>query len=83
MVVTHATFVNAHINDELGKVWADVLCRNTTITMLNLESNSIATGGMLAIAAVPMAEQIRSLSPARTLTRTVSRTLGPSPNPSP
>ena len=82
-VVTHATFVNAYINDELGKVWADVLCRNTTITMLNLESNSIATGGMLAIAAVPMAEQIRSLSPTRTLTRTVSRTLGPSPNPSP
>ena len=82
-VVTHATFVNAYINDELGKVWADVLCRNTTITMLNLESNSIATGGMLAIAAVLMAEQIRSLSPTRTLTRTVTRTLGPSPNPSP
>ena len=50
-VVTHVHFVNAYINDELGKVWASVLCRNRTITSLNLESNSITTGGMLAIAA--------------------------------
>ena len=82
-VVTHATFVNAYINDELGKAWAGVLCRNTTLTALNLESNSVATGGMLAIAAVLTAEQIRTLPPARTLTRTVTRALGPNPNPSP
>ena len=50
-VVTTVAMVNAYINDELGTIWGSVLSRNGTITSLNLESNSITSGGMSAIAA--------------------------------
>ena len=49
-VVSSVAMVNAYINDELGQAWGAVLQRNRTVTSLNLESNSITSGGMLAIA---------------------------------
>ena len=50
-VVSSVAMVNAYINDELGARWGSVLTRNQTITSLNVESNSITSGGMSAIAA--------------------------------
>ena len=50
-VVADVAMVNAYINDELGARWGSVLTRNQTITSLNVESNSITSGGMSAIAA--------------------------------
>ena len=50
-VVINVAMVNAYINDELGTMWGSVLTRNQTITSLNVESNSITSGGMSAIAA--------------------------------
>ena len=50
-----------------------MLRRNRTIVTLNLESNSITTGGMLAIAAVLLAE----------LAITLGHPPNPNPNPNP
>ena len=42
--------VNRNIVDKEAEAWAEVLSANTTITSLNLESNSIATTGIEALA---------------------------------
>ena len=43
--------VNCNIVDKEAEAWAEVLSTSTTITSLNLESNSIATTGIEALAA--------------------------------
>ena len=42
--------VNCNIVDKEAEAWAEVLSANTTITSLNLESNSIATTGIEVLA---------------------------------
>ena len=42
---------SAYVNDELAAAWAEVLTTNTTLTSLNLESNQIASAGVVALAA--------------------------------
>jgi hypothetical protein len=42
---------SAYVNDELAAAWAEVLTKNTTLTSLNLESNQIASAGVVALAA--------------------------------
>ena len=49
--VTSVEMVNSLVNDRLGEAWGRVLQRNATITSLNLESNSISSSGIEAIAA--------------------------------
>ena len=49
--VTTVAMVNAHINDAVGQLWGEVLQRNRSIVSLNLESNSISSDGMCALAA--------------------------------
>ena len=49
-VATSVAMVNAYINDGLGQAWGSVLTRNSTIQSLNLESNTISSGGMTALA---------------------------------
>ena len=43
--------VNAGVTDALAAAWGRVLARNARLTTLNLESNSISTAGMEALAA--------------------------------
>eukprot|EP00966_Prymnesium_polylepis_P047321 1095527-Prymnesium_polylepis.1 len=43
---------NAHITDALALAWGRALASNASLTSLNLESNAIATAGILAIAQV-------------------------------
>ena len=82
-VVTHVHFVNAYINDELGKAFASVLLRNRTIITLNLESNSITTGGMLAIAAVLLAALAIALGHLPNPNPNPNPSPNPNPNPNP
>ena len=49
--VTSVEMVNSLVNDRLGEAWGRVLQRNATITSLKLESNSISSKGIEAIAA--------------------------------
>ena len=48
--VQRVEMVNAQVSDALGQAWGGALKRNATLTVLNLESNSISTGGILALA---------------------------------
>ena len=50
-VVTRVEMVNALVGDGLAQAWGRVLCANETITALNLESNSIGSAGVEALAA--------------------------------
>ena len=43
-------FANAAVGDALGALWGEALLSNTSITSLNLESNSISSIGLEAIA---------------------------------
>jgi hypothetical protein len=43
-VVQRVEMVNALVTDTLGQAWGGVLSRNSSITALNLESNSISSG---------------------------------------
>ena len=43
-VVQRVEMVNALVTDTLGQAWEGVLSRNSSITALNLESNSISSG---------------------------------------
>ena len=45
-----AGFAGAHIDDPAGMLWATVLCTNSTLTSLNLESNEMQSGAIEAIA---------------------------------
>ena len=49
-VVTRVEMVNALVEDGLAQAWSRALCENQTITALNLESNSIGSAGMEALA---------------------------------
>ena len=42
--VQRVEMVNALVTDALGQAWGGVLSRNSSITALNLESNSISSG---------------------------------------
>ncbi|KAL1527616.1 hypothetical protein AB1Y20_009002 [Prymnesium parvum] len=49
-VVQRVEMVNAMVTDVLAQAWGDVLKRNRTLTILNLESNSISTSGIKSLA---------------------------------
>jgi len=49
-IVQQVEMVNAMVSDVLAQAWGDVLKRNRTLTILNLESNSISTIGITALA---------------------------------
>ena len=50
-VVHSIEMVNALVNDKLAIAWGEVLLSNDSITSLNLESNSISSSGIEALAA--------------------------------
>ena len=49
--VRFVSLANSGVSDADAALWGQVLSRNTTITSLNLESNSISSGGIEALAA--------------------------------
>jgi len=61
-VVSSVEMVNALVGDRLAAAWGRVLAANSAITALNLESNSISSAGIEALA-----EGVRSNSALRQL----------------
>ncbi len=49
--LTTVVMANAAVNDAVAELWGGVLQRNRTITSLNLESNTIGSAGLEALAA--------------------------------
>ena len=49
-VVQRVDMVNALAGDAIAQAWGGALKANSTLEALNLESNSISTGGILALA---------------------------------
>ena len=50
-MVQRIEMANSFISDAVAQAWGEVLLRNASITSLNLESNSISSGGIGALAA--------------------------------